>query len=92
MALQAERIYIGHVQQAVIWGAMRRVADRTAFGFDRRMLVNKWAHFFHMALRANDVLISRRPKLFGLECAVRVMTVTAVQQPLIHLVMERLRK
>jgi hypothetical protein len=92
MALQAKRIYIGHVEQARIGGAMGRVADGTALGFDHWMFVNEGAHRVRVALHTDSVLISRRPKLLGLKCAMRIMTVAARHQSFIHFVMKRLRE
>ena len=71
---------------------MRRVARDTALSFDHRMLKGEWPCGLGVALGADRVLIGSRLQLLGFECAMRIVTVAAGQQPFIDLVMERLRE
>ncbi len=92
MALQAQRVDIAHVQQARVGGSVRRVARRAALSFDHGMLKHKWTRGLGMALGADRVLIGSRLQLRTFEGAMRIVTITAGQQPLIDFVMERLRE
>jgi hypothetical protein len=92
MTLQAERIHIADGQQPWIRRTVRRVASRAAFRLDHRMLEDERSGCFRMALSADLIVVGGRLKLFVLECAVRIVTVAASHQALVHFVMERLSK
>jgi hypothetical protein len=56
------------------------------------VLINEWSHCIDVALGTNSVLGRTRLKKLWLEGAVRIVTVAALQQPLIDAVMEWLCK
>ena len=88
MALVAERIDVRHAQHAGILGTVGRMACQAAFRFDRSVLVDKRPTLIHVALGADHVLIDRRSKVVGLEGAVHVMAVGALDGAFVHRVME----
>jgi hypothetical protein len=92
MALQAEAVHVAAYEQTRIRRSVRKMARGTALCLDRRVLVDEWSECLDMALGANGVLGCTRPKEVRLEGAVRIMTVGALQQPFVDLVVERLRK
>ena len=89
MALVAQHVDVRHVKQARILRAMRGVARHTRFGLDRGMLVNPRPTNVRVALGANLVLISRGPQVVVPEGTVHVMAVAALDQTLVHAMMER---
>lgn len=71
---------------------MRHMARQAAFGLNRRMLVNEGAGCFRMALHAHRIAGHAAMQAFLLESAVRIVTIAAAHQPLVHLVVEGLRE
>lgn len=71
---------------------MRRMAERTAFSLDRRVLINEWSNRIHVAFGADRILGCTQAQQFGLKSAVWVMTVSALNQAFVNSVMERLHK
>lgn len=53
------------------------------------MLVHKRTRRLRVTLRADGILIGARLKQLGLECAVRIVAVSAIDQPFIHAMMKR---
>ena len=92
VALQAEAVHVAAYEQARIRRSVRKVARGATLSLDGRMLVNERPERIDVALGANGVLGRTRPKEVRLEGAVRVMTISALQQPFVDLVVERLRK
>jgi len=92
VTLIAKLVDIGNVQQPRILGPVRCVTGKATFRLDRRVLEYKWSARLRMALGADSVLIRGRPDVVVAEGAVNIMAVTALDQPLIHLVMKRLRE
>lgn len=92
MALDAECIDIGHVQQSGVLRAVRRMARGTALDLYRRMFESKWTACIQVALGADCILIGSGAQLIVAECAVGIVAVRAFHQPFIHTVMEGLRK
>lgn len=88
MALQANRIHIGSVQQPRIRPAVRRVACSAALGLDHRVLIHKRAGRLRVALGAHRVLLRGTHKALPSKGAVRVVAVGALYQSLFHFVME----
>ena len=68
--------------------AMRRVAGRTAFHFQRRVLKNERALFVTVALDAGRVGADRELRLLLLKPAVRIMTIAAAHRAFEHFVPE----
>jgi len=89
MTLVAQHVDVRHVQQARILRAVRTVARRASFRLDRGMLVNERSTHIRVALGADLVLIGRGPQVIVPEGTVHVVAVAALDQPLIHPVMER---
>jgi hypothetical protein len=88
MTLQTQRIDVVADEQAWVGGAVRKMAGGTALKLERRMLVDKGAKGFRMALRADCVLIRARFEQLVLEGAMGIMAVSADQHSFIHFVME----
>lgn len=87
VALVAQRGDSGHVQEARILRTVRRVTGRAALALHRSMLVNERAAHIGVALGANRTLIGSGLQVVWTEGAVSVMAVGALDQALIHLVM-----
>ena len=68
---------------------MRRVATQAPFRLHSCMLINEWPARLGMALGADRILIGRRLYVVVPKGAVYVMTVAALDQPFVHLVVER---
>ncbi len=92
VALVAHLVDIRNVQQPGILGTMRRVTGKAAFRLYRSMFEYKWAPCFRVALGADHVLISRRAELMVAKGPMRVVTVGALHQTFVHLMVEGLRK
>jgi len=92
MTLQAEDVDVAHRQQAGIRRAVWRVAHGAAFGLHHRMLENERTRCLGVALGADLVLVGGGLELLALERTMRIMTVAAFHQSLIHPVMEGLGK
>ena len=92
MALQAKGVHVAHIQQAGIGRAVWRMAGRAALGLDHWMLIGEGSGFLTVAVGADHILIGGCLQLRLLEGAMRVMAVSAAHQPLIDLVVKRLRK
>ena len=92
MALQAQSIHVAHLEHARIRRPMRRVAGDTAPGLYHRVLVRIRSSRIRMTFRADRVLIVGGPQLLRLEGAVRIVAIGAAHQPLVHLVVKRLRE
>ena len=59
MALVAQGIHVGHVQEPRILRAMRSVATQTTLSLDRGMLIYERSTSLCMALGADRILIGR---------------------------------
>src|SRR5579872_2056996 len=90
MALQAQRVEIADIQQARIGRAVRRVTGYAPLGLDHRMLEDKRACGFGVALGANGILIGSGFQLLAFEGAMSVVAIAAGHQALIHFVVEGL--
>ena len=88
MALVAELIDVGHVQQARVLRSVRRMASHTSFCPDSSVFVHKGAARFGVALGADRILIGGGLDVVVSECAVRVMAIAAFDDALVHLVVE----
>jgi hypothetical protein len=69
-----------------------RVSRRGLFDLQRRMLIDKWAGGLGMAFDADSILVCAAFQQRRIECAMRIMAVAALHQPLVHLVMKGLRE
>jgi hypothetical protein len=99
MAFQAKRC-VAFVQQSLVDGAMRRMADHTALA-QRLVLVNKWAPLRGVALETSFVsaqeskatalerLLNIGAAAFDRDSLVRVVTIGATHFPFQHRMMVR---
>src|SRR5579863_2827939 len=87
MARQAEEPLLAPDQQHAIHASMRRVARGAALDLHRRMLKNKWAPFFHVALGARlpSALAERR----AIRCSMGVVAIGALHRTFRHAMMGR---
>lgn len=92
VALIAESVDIGHIEQARILRAMRCVATQAAFALDRSVFIHERSAGLGVALRADRVLIGSDLEIAGLEGSVHIVAVAAAHQTLVHLVVEGHRK
>ena len=88
VALLAERVDIGHIQQTRILAAVWRMAGHASLGLHHRMLKDKRSTGIRMALCANRIFVCGGLQVVGLEGTVHIMAVIALEQPLIDLVVE----
>ena len=89
MALVAEGVDRRHIQQPRILRSVRCVATHASFRLDCGMLVHEWSACLGVALGANRILIRCGLEVVVPEGAVSIMAVAALDQTLIHLVVER---
>ena len=68
---------------------MRRMARRAAFNLEWRVLKYERALLVRVTLETARISTCRKARLFEFKTAVRVMTITALNQTLEHLVMKR---
>ncbi len=92
VALQAQQVDLGALQQARIGRTMRRVAGDAAFGLDRLVLERERTRLVGVALEADFILRRRRPQLLGQKSAVLVVAVGALHQSLVDAMPERRAK
>ena len=90
VALQADRVDRGAIQQSRVRSAVREVACSAALGLDNRVLVDKRSGRFRMALGADRIHLRGRAQILPAEGSVRVVAVRALNEAFFHLVMERL--
>lgn len=86
MALSADRIHIGLNQKPGIRSAVRIVTGTAPFGLDRSMLIKKWSSRRDVAFGAHHELPGSRWERILPQPAVRIVTVSAVDQALSNVV------
>ena len=89
MALQAKHVHVVDFKHARIGRTMRRVAGRAAFHFYRRVLIDIGPLLVGVALEAGGVLCRRHPHLLRERRSVDVVAIRAIDQGLVHSVVER---
>jgi hypothetical protein len=89
MALQAQQVYIAQLQHVRIRPAVHQMAGLAPVNLHRLMLEYKRPLFVCVARETDRILRGRRPYLLGLHGAVRIVAVRALQQALVHAVVER---
>jgi len=92
VALVAELVDIGNIQQPCILRPVRCVAAKATFPLHRSVFEHKWPARLRMTLGADSILIRGGPYIVVAKGAMNVVAVTALDQAFIHLVMERLCK
>lgn len=88
VALVAQRGNRRHIQQPRILCAVRRMASGATFSLDRRVLERERPAHIRVALGADGVLVGRVSQVDQIECAVRVVAVSALDQAFVHPVVE----
>lgn len=89
VALVAESRDAGHIQQARVLRAVRRMATDAAFSLDRGVFEDKRSAYIGVALGADGVHVGSGLQVRGQGGAVRIVAVVALDQAFFHLVMER---
>ena len=88
VASQTQLINGAVSQQARIRRSMWRVAGRTAFGFDRCMLISKRPLFVRVTLDTGSIATGRQARLFCLKTAVRIVAIATAHGAFQHFVVE----
>lgn len=89
MALQAEQVDVAQFQHVGIWSTVRQMACLASIDLYGRMLVHKRPLLVRVALEADRILRGGGLHLLGLDCAVRIVAVRALDQTFVHTMMER---
>jgi hypothetical protein len=89
MALNAQQVHIAHPEHVHICSAVGKMAGLASFNFDRWMLEHEWPFLFRVTFETDRILRRGRLHLFGLNCAMRIVAVGALDQPFVHTMMER---
>ena len=89
MALVAQLVDVGNIQQAGVLRAVRSMATQASFRLDRWMLIHEGPAIFHVALGADGILVGGGPDVVVAKRPVNVVAVRALDQAFVHLVMER---
>jgi len=90
VTFETNQIYVAALQQARVRRTMRRVARHAALGLDGSVLPGKWTCLVCMAVETNHVLGGGGTQLLRQKTAVLVVAIGAVDQALIHAMVERL--
>ena len=88
VALQAELVDLADLQQPRVGGAVRNVARGASLSLHGEMLENKGALLVAMALVADLILLSAGAQLPGQGTAVRVVTVSTLNEALLYAMTE----
>ena len=89
MAREAQQVHIADLQQVSVGRAVRRVARVAAFDLHRLMFEYKRAALVGVTRVADNVLRRGCPHLLGRDGAVRIVAVGALDEILIHAMVER---
>lgn len=87
---ETQLVHPSEFQQPRIGRAMRRMAGRTSFGLERRVLVSERTLLVCMTFNARRIGAGCQPRLLEFETAVRIVTITALHRAFEHLVMKGL--
>lgn len=88
MALLADRVDIGAIQEVRVRSAVRCVACCAPFRLDGSMLVDKWTGLFCVAFRTHSILLRCRFETFAAGLSVRIVAVVALNLAFFDLVMK----
>ena len=89
MALQTEQVDVAQLEHVRIGAPVGQMAGVATVGLDGLVFVDERPLLVRVTFKADGILGRGSPHLFGLHCAVDVVTIAALDQPLIHAVMER---
>ena len=84
MALQAKNIDLAHSQQTWISGTVGHMTTCAALRFYRQVLIYEWTFGIRMTLEANLILRPAGSQLLRQKTAMRIVTVVATYQFLVH--------
>lgn len=89
VALEADGIHVGAVKQARIRPSVREVARGAALGLDDGVLIDERTGGLRVALDAYGILLGGGLEALLLKGAVRIVAIRALNQSLVHFVVER---
>ena len=89
VALQAEQVDVAQLQHVGVRSTMRKVAGLASINLYRLMFEHERPLFVRMTCKADGILRRGSPHLFGFHRSMHVVAIAALDQPLIHTVMER---
>ena len=89
MALQAQQVDVTELQHVGIRSTVRQMARLTPIHFYGRVFVYKRALLVRVTFKANLILRGRSPHLLGPHRTVHVVAIAALDQALVHSMMER---
>src|SRR5271156_1250982 len=92
VALQTEAIHVVASQQARIRRSVRKMAHGTTLSLDGGMFVNPWPDRIDVTLGADRILRRTQLQHLRLKSTMRVVAVSALDQPFVDPMMERLGK
>ena len=88
MALQTEQVDVAELEHVRIGAPVGQMAGVATIGLDGLVLVDERPLLVRVTFKADSILGRGSPYLFGLHCAVDVVAIAALDQPLIHAMME----
>jgi hypothetical protein len=88
VALQAKQVHIAELEHMRIRSAVGQMAGLASIDFDWLVLEDEWSLLVGVTLETDGVLRGIRPHLLGLHSAVNVVAITALDQALVHPVVE----
>jgi len=89
VALQAEQIHVTDLQHMRVGSAVDSVAGLATLNLDGFMFEDEWSLLISVAGKADNILGRRRSDLLGLNAAVDIVAIAALNQSFVHSVMER---
>jgi hypothetical protein len=89
VALQAKHVNVTEFQHVRIRRTVRQVAGRAPFHFHGGVFVNERTVLIHMAFVANGILSGSHAYLLGLDRAMYVMAISALNQAFVDTMMKR---
>ena len=92
VTFQTKLAHLAALEHLRIRRAVRCVASRAAFNFERRVFKDKRTLFIRVAFNAAGICAERQFGLFLLKAAVRIMTIAAFHRSFQYFVVKRLGK
>lgn len=88
MALKTDGVHVGAIEQVWIWPSMPKVASSATFALHGGVLINERTSRFGVAPDTKGVLLDGWPAALYFVSAVRVVAIGALNQSLIHLMVD----
>ncbi len=92
MTLETKSTHVGPFQHVFVRASVRGVTSNASFRLDRAVFMLPGTRALGVALHAGRILLADCLGLSARACAVRIVTVRALDDALVHLVVERHRK